>query len=293
MITTSIIGGLGNQMFQYAAGRALALELGRQLRLDIAGFDHYGLHQGFELHRVFCRTAPLATPDAVRTLLGWRTAPAIRRALARPALGCLRGKRLVIEPHFHYWSGIRDVTAPAYLQGYWQSERYFFDAAATIRADFTFRQPLSEINAAWAERIDACEAVSLHVRRGDYVSVPRTSAEHGICTLNYYRAAVRYVSNRIEAPEFFIFSDDIQWARTHLDIAYPCHYVENNSGAESYNDMRLMSLCRHHIIANSSFSWWGAWLDPRPDKIVVAPSRWFASGNRCLDDLYPQGWTRL
>lgn len=136
-------------------------------------------------------------------------------------------------------------------------------------------------------------AVSLHVRRGDYVSDARTHAAHGLCSIDYYRAAVRYIIDRVEAPEFFVFSDDIAWARGNLDISHPCHYLDHNRGAESYNDMRLMSLCHHHIIANSSFSWWGAWLNPRDDKIVVAPARWFASGNRRLDDLFPPGWVTL
>lgn len=135
--------------------------------------------------------------------------------------------------------------------------------------------------------------MSLHVRRGDYVSDARTHATLGVCSLDYYRAAVRYIADHVEAPEFFVFSDDIAWAQANLELGHPCHYVDHNRGAESYNDMRLMSLCRHHIIANSSFSWWGAWLNPRADKVVVAPARWFAGGNRVVDDLFPPGWVRL
>lgn len=293
MIIASIIGGLGNQMFQYAAARALALARGLPLRLDVSGFDGYGLHQGFELQRVFCCDVQLATAEDVRKMLGWRAAPVVRRILARPSLAALRGKAFIVEPHFHYWPGIRDVPAGSYLLGYWQSEKYFEDAAAQIRTDFTFRLPMSEVNTAWAERIGRCAAVSLHVRRGDYVSNARTHAAHGVCSLDYYRAAVRHVAGRVKSPEFFVFSDDIDWARDNLDIGHPCHYIDHNRGVESYNDMRLMSLCRHHILANSSFSWWGAWLNPRTDKLVVAPSRWFAGGGRRVDDLFPNGWVTL
>lgn len=294
MIITHIIGGLGNQMFQYAAGRALALANGVPLHLDVSGFEGYGLHQGFELHRVFGCEAPLASNEEVGAVLGWRSAPLVRRILVRSELTKLRGQAFVVEPHFHYWPGIRNLPATVYLQGYWQSERYFAAVADAIRADFSFRQPLSAINAAIAEKIGAGgAAVSLHVRRGDYVSNPTTYAAHGLCSLDYYRAAVHHVAERIEAPEFFVFSDDIEWVRNKLGIDFPCHYVDHNQGVESYNDMRLMSLCRHHIIANSSFSWWGAWLNPREDKIVVAPQRWFANGERRLDDLYGTGWVRL
>lgn len=294
MIFCHVLGGLGNQMFQYAAGRALAMVRGLPLRLDVTGFDGYGLHQGFELQRVFCCEALLASAAEVRAVLGWRAAPMVRRLLARPELAALRSKTFVVEPHFHYWPGLRDVPDTAYLQGYWQSEKYFADAAAAIRADFTFRQPLSATNATIAEKVGSGgTAVSLHVRRGDYVSDARTHATLGLCPIDYYHAAARYIAGRIESPEFFVFSDDIAWARANLDLGHPCHYLDHNRGAESHNDMHLMSLCRHHIIANSSFSWWGAWLNPRNDKIVVAPARWFAGGNRVLDDLFPTGWVTL
>ncbi len=293
MIISRVIGGLGNQMFQYAAGRALALAHGLQLRLDVTGFDGYGLHHGFELQRIFHCKAVLASAAETRAILGWRAASSLRRVLALPSLAALRGSVFVVEPHFHYWPGIRDLPDTAYLQGYWQSEKYFADAAAILRLDFAFRQPLSEANTAWTERIDRCTAVSMHVRRGDYVSDPRTRAVLGPCSLEYYRSAVRCIAERVETPEFFVFSDDIAWAKGNLDIDFPCHFIDDNRGAESYNDMRLMSLCHHHILANSSFSWWGAWLNPRTNKVVVAPAQWFIGGKRRVDDLFPQGWVTL
>lgn len=292
MIISQIIGGFGNQMFQYATGRALSLARGQPLRLDISGFVGYGLHQGFELQRVFSCPAETATESDVRSILGWQFSSGIRRVLSRPSMVAFRREGFVVEPHFHYWPGIRGVSGEVYLQGYWQSEKYFSDVAETIRADFAFRNSLSEANAELAARIGQTAAVSLHVRRGDYVSNPRTHAAHGLCSPEYYRAAVRYVAERIEAPEFFVFSDDIAWVKDNLDIGYRCHYIDHNRGMESCNDMRLMSLCRHHILANSSFSWWGAWLNPRPDKIVVAPGKWFANDNN-VEDLFPAGWATL
>ena len=135
-------------------------------------------------------------------------------------------------------------------------------------------------------------AVSLHVRRGDYLSNPKSKAAHGTCSPEYYRAAIRHMAEVTKQPCFFVFSDDMDWVRQHLQIDYECQYIEHNSGTESYNDMRLMSLCRHHIIANSSFSWWGAWLNQRTDKIVIAPQQWFMNDN-VTQDLYPQGWVKL
>ncbi len=292
MIISHIIGGLGNQMFQYAAGKALSFKRSVPMRLDLTGFAGYSLHQGFELQRVFNLTAEIASEADVRGILGWQYLPSIRRALSRPSMAAFRRKGFVVEPYFRYWQGIENVPCDCYLLGYWQSEQYFSDTTAEIRKDFSFRLPLVNQNVDLAEQIYQVNAVSLHVRRGDYANNPKTAATHGLCTLDYYRAAIGYVVERVKRPHFFIFSDDIAWTKSNLKIDFPCQYVDHNHGAESYNDMRLMSLCKHHIIANSSFSWWGAWLNPDPEKIVIAPQKWFANQTN-VQDLFPCGWVRL
>jgi Glycosyl transferase family 11 len=292
VVISRIVGGLGNQMFQYAAGRFLALNVSEPFRLDVSGFAGYERHQGFEISRIFECDPEIATEEDVRDLLGWRASWIARKILFRPSFAMLHGARLVVEPHYQYWPGIREISRNAYLVGYWQSEKYFSSASETIRADFAFRHPLSKQNAELAGRIRQTTAVSLHVRRGDYASDAKTNAAHGLCSLEYYRAAVLHIAEHVERPEFFVFSDDIAWAKANLKMDFPCNYVDHNQGAESYNDMRLMSLCRHHIIANSSFSWWGAWLNPNPDKIVIAPKKWFANDNN-IEDLFPAGWVAL
>ena len=292
MIIANLVGGLGNQMFQYAAGRALSLERGVPLRIDVGEFSHHSIHQGFELGRVFAAPVALIESADLYEVLGWRSFRPAMRVLSRPEARFIRGNSLVVEPHFHYFSGIKQVPSSCYLRGYWQSERYFSTASDSIRADFTFCLPMSEKNEQVAAEISSAKAVSLHVRRGDYVNDPHTLSVHGVCSLEYYGRAVRYVAERVTDPIFFVFSDDTDWVKKHLQINHPCRYVDHNRGQESYNDMRLMSLCKHHIIANSSFSWWGAWLNSGSDKIVVAPVRWFANNNR-TDDLLPDGWMRL
>lgn len=292
MIISQIIGGLGNQMFQCAAGRALSLARNQPLKLDISEFDDYGLHQGFELQRVFHCPIATATKSDLRNILGWQFSSPVRRILAHSSLAALRRDCLVIEPHFHYWPAINQVPQDCYLAGYWQSQKYFQTQTAAIRADFAFKLPLTKRNAEFARQIAQVNAVSLHVRRGDYVNNRKTNSMHGVCSLDYYQAAIRHISDRLELPYFFIFSDDIEWVRDHLEMDWPCQYVDHNHAAESYNDMRLMSLCKHHIIANSSFSWWGAWLNPSAEKIVVAPNQWFTNGNT-VTDLIPRTWVTL
>jgi len=292
MLVVRVLGGLGNQMFQYAAGRALALEVGQPLALDVSGFAGYGLHQGYELDSVFDCAAPLATRDDLRGMLGWQAGQFAKRLLARPGLAPLRRRNFIVEPHFHYWPGLRSVPADGYLSGYWQSEQYFKAHEQVIRRDFTFRGELSDRNRAVAEEIAQCNAISLHIRRGDYVHDPKTNTVHGLCSLDYYQAATRHMSGAVDRPAFFVFSDDIAWAKSNLKIGFPCHFIDHNQGPHSCNDMRLMSACRHHIIANSSFSWWGAWLNPRTDKIVVAPKAWFANGTD-VSDLFPKEWVTI
>lgn len=292
MIVSQVIGGLGNQMFQYAVGRTLTLERGVPLRLDICGFANYALHQGFELPSIFNCVPDIATKEDIQKILGWRSSSIFRKMLVRPRAAMFRGSQFVVEPYFDYWSEINDVPRDCYLTGYWQSEKYFQAAASVIRNDFSFKSPLVNRNAELAEDIAKGNAVSLHVRRGDYAKNKKTNATHGLCSLDYYRAAIRYVSGRVKSPYFFIFSDDIAWVKDNLKMDFPCQFVDHNQGAESYNDMRLMSLCRHHIIANSSFSWWGAWLNPRTDKVVVAPQKWFVNNND-VKDLFPLNWVPL
>lgn len=292
MVVSQIIGGLGNQMFQYAAARSLAIAKNVPLRLDVTCFASYALHQGFELERIFNCEIPVATQQDIQAILGWQSCSLMQRILSRPSMAGLRRKGFVLEPHFNFWQDINLVPSNSYLVGYWQTEKYFVEVAQQIRADFTFRLPMSEPNGAVAQKISTVNAVSLHVRRGDYANNATTTATHGLCSLDYYHTAIQHIAAQVSNPHFFIFSDDIAWVKANLEMAFPCQYIDHNQGAESYNDMRLMSMCQHHIIANSSFSWWGAWLNSSINKIVVAPKKWFANETN-TQDLIPQSWVRL
>lgn len=285
MIVSRLVGGLGNQMFQYAAGRALALRRGVPFRIDRRTFDSYKTHAfGLNCFRADLAEAPAEQlPDGAKEIR-------INRLL-RPFLG--GALRVYAEKAFTYDPEVLRLPDRTYLDGYWQSEKYFADCADAVRQDFIVRHAPSPENQQWLERIAAADSVSLHVRRGDYVTNASAAAVHGTCDLGYYQRAVdivRQVSGRDLV--LFVFSDDPDWAAANLQLPFEIHLVRNNNAATNYEDLRLMSACRNHVIANSSFSWWGAWLNPSPSKIVVAPQRWFLAKDMVDRDLIPETWLR-
>jgi hypothetical protein len=292
MIISHILGGIGNQMFQYAAGRSLAHANQDRLLLDISSFDDYTLHHGFQLSRVFDIDAEQATFAHIKHVLGYRACQYCRKILKRPLFKPLRGRNLIVEPYAHFWPDFFSFKHDAYLLGYWQSEKYFRSIASQIRKDFTFKTALVGKNADIASSIQNQNAISLHVRRGDYLSDLKTSQIMNVCSLDYYQSSINAIADRVASPVFYIFSDDIEWVRRNLVMDYPCVYVDHNTQEDSFRDMQLMSLCKHHIIANSSFSWWGAWLNPCESKIVIAPKGWFVNGSDD-GDIIPSDWERL
>jgi len=284
-VIVHVIGGLGNQMFQYAAGRALAARLGRPLLLDTSDFARYPLRT-FALDRF---AAPVEqAPRRYRWLVR------VGRTPLWPLLPAgLRVLHVREQSHaYQSWPPI-PTASPVFLSGYWQSERYFAEIADTIRRDFTVAAPPTGRNAALLGEITACDAVAVHVRRGDYVSDPATAARHGVCGLDYYTAALERIEAAVSAPRYFVFSDDIPWAREHLRFTAPATFIDHNAAAP-WEDLRLMAACRHFVIANSSFSWWGAWLAEHAaaEKLVIAPRRWFVAAEDARD-LLPPSWVRL
>lgn len=292
MIISNLIGGLGNQMFQYAAGRSLALRCGVEFKVDLSEFSSYPLHQGFELDRIFNCPISIASTLDLKEALGWRRNQLYRKLLSRLSISGALGKGFMVEPHFHYWNGLGGSIENAYLAGYWQSEKYFIENEDQIRNDFQFKSPLIGKNLLLADEIGGTNSIGIHIRRGDYVSNPKAHAVHGVCSIDYYSRAIGLVEKTVTLPKYFIFSDDIYWAKKNLNFLDDPVFIDHNIGADSYKDMQLMSLCKHNIIANSSFSWWGAWLNQNKQKVVIAPNCWFVNGNN-IKDLLPSEWMRI
>ncbi len=288
MVIVRLTGGLGNQMFQYAAGRALADRLGAELLLDTRAFEHVLARQAYTRRAYalspFKLRAKLATPADLKDWPVWVVEIGMRLRLIRPLF-----RRWHFEDAITYDPRVRTLQEPVCLVGYWQSERYFIDSADRIRADFALLQPLSDANARLLETARSASSVGLHVRRGDFVSLPDAAQVHGLCSIDYYRRAISLVRNRCPECRFLVFSDDPEWARAELPLDPSAVFVAGNE-LRPEQDLTLMSACKHHIIANSSFSWWAGWLGYSPDQIVVAPTPWYASPKRDARDLAVPRW---
>lgn len=290
LVIAKLKGGLGNQMFQYAAARRLAYTLNAELKLDLSWFNQYqerlyGL-QGF-------RTIDtVASKEETQLLMIGK--PVLLRKILRRYFGLQtqHPKSYVQEKSPAFDSTILSLPDGVYLEGFWQSEKYFIDTEATVRKEFSLRTPPSSRSLELAQQIESSNSVSIHIRRGDYLA-PDKIEYHGVCSLDYYVGAVNIISRRIPFPHFFVFSDDHEWAVKNLPLSYPTTFVHEADNDKPYEDIWAMSLCSHHIIANSSFSWWGAWLSTNPDKIVITPKQWFRLPTLDAGEIVPERWIRI
>lgn len=289
MIIAKLIGGLGNQMFQYAIGRHLAHINCTELKLDISGFNDYKLHAYGLSH--FNIVENFATEKEVTKFQKYKRKPGRKWFLYNRLVA--NETKYVQEKQFHFDPRILETRKEAYLDGYWQTEKYFKDIKDIIRQDFILKLPLGDKSKKIAENIRSCEAVAIHIRRGDYVTNQQTNEYHGTCGIDYYRKAIEILAEKVSDPHIFIFSDDHEWVKNNVTLKYPATYVSHNKADKNYEDLKLISLCKHQIIANSSFSWWGAWLNPNKEKIVIAPTKWFQAPKMDTRDIIPDSWIKL
>ena len=289
MKIVKILGGLGNQMFQFALYKSLQQRFPEErVLIDLRCFRGYPKHRGFEIGRVFG-----ADYDAAN----WREVA--RLAYPYPNFQTWRfGSRLLptrcsmLKEHaeFTYEPTALTRTTDTYYDGYWQHEEYFRDVRDTILQTFRFPE-FDDRNRETAQRLQSTNSIAIHVRRGDYT---HDKLFHDICDLNYYRQAISRMQQAVGGNLFCIFSDDLRWCRERIAPLLEdklIFYVDWNRGDRSVQDIHLMSLCRHNIIANSSFSWWGAWLNPNPDKIVIAPEKWMHI--KGTQSPVPNDWIRI
>jgi hypothetical protein len=289
MIIVRCMGGLGNQMFQYALGRSLAIRHGETLRLDLSLYQNRPL-RSFALERYAVKYREATLLDRGRFMdLGFRV-----RMLSAPWRLLDRGRcRVVRERFFHFDPTVLESGKHVFLEGYWQSPCYFDHIADDLRRELAPTAALEDDEAAVAARIANANAVAIHVRGGDYLSDPAANQTLGACPPEYYRAALGHLRERIDDPTFFVFSDDPARARSVIPRDEGVTFVEGRIQSRAWVDQHLMSRCRHQVIANSTFSWWAAWLNPFAGKIVIAPRQWFRSGVLETRDLFPPRWVTL
>lgn len=288
MIITRLIGGLGNQLFQYAIGRHLAIRNNTELKLDLSAFQTYDRRKYLLSH--FQIVECIATPSELRWI---NQALSVVDYFRYPIRSFSGSPRILKERAFEFQADVLSANGDLLLDGYWQSPDYFTDIETIIRQEFRLNMPIDGLNREMAQRISSANAISVHIRRGDYVSMPDAAAFHGVCSLTYYHTALQMMADTIPNPVFFVFSDEPEWVRENLKTKCEMHYVNHNSTDEPQEDLRLMTLCQHHIVANSSFSWWGAWLNLNPEKQVIAPDPWFANQSVNTSTLLPNGWKRI
>lgn len=292
MIITKLIGGLGNQMFQYAAGKALALKYNTSLKVDDSFLKKPA--QGIDTQRyfeldIFEVPVLIASYNETEKYLK-RVNNKFSRELQRRFPFLFKSLRAV-ESGSTYHVEFERYPENTYLDGFWQSELYFAKYENEIRNLFKFKKEIINRNLELVSKINTAKnAVSIHVRRGDYINNPEANKFHGLCSLDYYTEAINLIKDKVSDVSLFVFSDDIPWCKNNFKFNLPIEFVETHN---PHSDLYLMTRCKHNIIANSSFSWWGAWLNDNPDKIVVAPKQWFANKNIDTKDVIPEKWIKL
>jgi Glycosyl transferase family 11 len=293
VIVVKLMGGLGNQLFQYAAGKALALKHSTQLTLDTSFLNEstQNAHTKRELElQLFFTEYQFCTP---KELNAFKNTSFLKNLVNKFAP--LKSINYITLNEDGFGFNIRFFSCPknTYLNGYWQSERYFISIRNILLKELVIKKELPSNCLPIKTAILESNSVSLHIRRGDYISDKNANAFHGILPLDYYYRGITYLNKKYKNLKVFVFSDDIPWAKENLKLLNDCVFVNVNTHENSVYDLYLMSICEHNIIANSSFSWWGAWLNQNQHKTVIAPKHWFAKKNINTTDILPNSWIIL
>ncbi len=292
MIVVKLMAGLGNQMFQYATARRLADANKVELKLDISSYENINekdTPRKYELDN-FKVINNIATKDDLALV---KQGEYVRKFSERIT------HRLGLSPVIHQYgerssnfdSRVLTLRDNTYLVGWWQNERYFADIRKILLKEFVPKNKATGNNTKWLGLAGSTNSISVHVRRGDYISNKHANVHHGLASIDYYNAAVTYMNTYVEKPYFLVFSDDIKWCKNNLKFGKDTAFVQGNDGPLAYEDLRIMSSCKHNIIANSSFSWWGAWLNANSQKIVIAPRNWYQDEKANREtDIVPANW---
>jgi hypothetical protein len=295
MIIVELIGGLGNQLFQYANAMNLAKQLGRDVFFDLEFFNNDEFKKYYKLDKFNTKVIPAKIEDS-RKIKKRTITPRIARRILRKlgSDGYYNKSNYFDESWFEANDSIElNKKMNIFVSGYFTDKKYFDNIKDQILEDFKLSVPLNESNITILNKIQNTNSVSVHIRRGDYVTNPFFTTVN----LEYYHRAMKYMESLVENPKYFIFSDDMNWVKNNFSMMVNFEYVEINDMNTDFMELFLMSRCKHNIIANSTFSWWGAWLNPNTKKNVVAPYSWFedevSQANYENNYLVPIEWTKM
>lgn len=296
MIIVKIKAGLGNQLFQYATARAMGLRSGEEVKMDITDSltrdDHdrvFGL-QNFNIQ------LPVATAEEIQRILSRRKWLRKKSRYFQNKTGIALHRTWWNQTYVYQTSYDKAIMKPAkrdiYIDGFWQNEDFFKEYRPLLLQELSVKNKPDAINQSVIDKMRSVNAVSLHVRRGDNLR-PAAMTVYCMPDEEYYTSAISYIAGKMKDPHFFVFSDDIEWAKENMKTGFPTDFMDHNNDAKNYEDLRLMNNCRHHIIANSTFSWWGAWLNPSNDKIVISPRHWFNLAKFNRAKIIPSNWIKM
>lgn len=281
MILVELRGGMGNLMFQYAAAKSLSLSLNEKLMVDISFFNYDVDRFDLKYFSIPDEIAP------VEVVLKRQNTSLLKKIIQRILPAHKREKYR--EPFFHYDINFFKASKDVYLKGLRQSYLYFEKYQNEIKKLFTIKEPYIKHLELFANEIKMNNSISIHIRRGDYLGTVAYN-ELGLASIDYYKQAIALINKKVKNPIFYFFSDDIDWVRNEFKLSNAI-FVSNKITQNHIEDFYLMSQCRHNIIANSTFSWWAAWLNESPEKIVVAPKKWFNKLKHSTKDLFPKNWS--
>jgi hypothetical protein len=303
MITVKLSGGLGNQMFQYALGRSLSLGRKVPLALDISHYNTYHdkkyaldcfnipatvqIGGPPRMYYDFNLGNPLSKAKQTLKFLGGAPKRVSEKGFSYELTGLVGS---ALEPAGGFDTSVLEAGKNTYLVGFWQDERYFNKHQSPLRMDFSFKEALSKNAKDLKLAINRSRAISVHVRRADYIENSVINETMEVLSPQFYERAAEQFAKKVDQPVFIIFSDDIEWCKQNLNFKHPTLFSDKR--LRDWEDMYLMSICKHNIIANSTFSWWAAWLNQNPNKLVAAPKNWFRDKN-LKDPELPEGWIKL
>lgn len=297
MIIVRLRGGLGNQLFQAATGLAIAKRCKKELKFDLSWFRAYRYEHIYSLPRFALnpqkatdleirRTGRIALPVPLGSRLYYKYHDHIKKRSEAP----FQTQPIVRERGVPFDAEVPTLHHDFVLDGFWQSEKYFIEQSQAIYDSFRLLEKPDSANEEFLHEVTERESVAIHVRRGDFFSNPEINKIHGVCDTGYFQRAVQAISERVKDPFFYFFSDDPNWVEQNL-LRDRSVVVRHNK--KDFEDLRLISSCKHQIISNSSFSWWGAWLNRKQDKTVIAPRSWYNPGYFDDRDILPTSWIKV